>query len=62
MVINVCQNPQFKKKVIGNLDIDPREMFKFAKTESIHWDEAQVLNTQRTTQNVDVVNLPSTPG
>ena len=49
-------------KVFSNLDIYPRDTLKFAKTETTHWAEAQVLNTQRTAQHIEAMNLPSIPG
>ena len=49
-------------KVFSNLDIDPRDMLKLAETESTLWAEAQVLNTQRATQQVEGQILPSIPG
>ncbi|CDY17060.1 BnaA08g04240D [Brassica napus] len=42
--------------------INPREKLKLAETESILWDEAQLLNINRATQPVEVRNLQSIPG
>ena len=49
-------------KVFSNLDIDPRDTFKLAATESTLWDEAQILNEQRTTQTVEDRTPPAIPG
>ena len=49
-------------KVFGNLDMDPRETLKLAKTESTLWAEAQVMNTKRAIQSAEVTTLLSIPG
>ena len=49
-------------KVFSNLDMDPRETLKLAKTESTPWAEAQVMNTQRAVQSAEVTTLPSILG
>ena len=42
--------------------MDPKETLKLAETESRLWVEAQVMNTQRVVQSVEVTTLPSIPG
>ena len=49
-------------KFFSNLDIDPSETLKLAKTESTLWAEAHIVNEQRTISHVEVKSLPSIPG
>ena len=43
-------------KVFINLNIDPRDIFKLAETESVLWAEAQINHAQRSDQARSVVN------
>ena len=49
-------------KVFSNLDIDPMDTLKLAETESKLWEEAQVLNEQRTEPRPMVTSLLRIPG
>ena len=49
-------------KVFSNLDIDPRDMLKWAETESTLWADAHVLNENKMVSSVEVPNLPSILG
>ena len=51
-----------KDNFFNNLDVDPRDTLKLAETESTLWAEAQDLNVQRASQQVEVWNLPTIPG
>ena len=51
-------------KVFSNIDIDPRDILKFAKTESLLWAEAHTSATGRIAQLLEIeeISLPSIPG
>ena len=49
-------------KVFSNLDIDPRDTLNLAETKSTLWTEAQMLNMQQASQQVEVRHLPIITG
>ena len=48
--------------MFSNIDIDPGEKLRIAETEFTLWTEAQLLNTQRAAQSIEVRNLQSIQG
>ena len=50
----------YENKVLSNLDMDPMDTLKLVETESTLWAEAQVLQDQRMTPQINML-LPSIP-
>ena len=55
------QKVYMSSKVFSNLDIDPMDTLKWAKTKFTLWAEAHILNEQRIIPQVAVTTLPPIP-